>query len=66
LIDAIRAEVVKGTYSHEDICFIFEGETILMNEYGRMANWPKGFNDMSMRICYDIIRGARDKRKKVS
>lgn len=61
IIETIRAEVAEGKISHKEICFVFKGEEIQMNEYGRINDWPAGFCDTVEEAIARILNAAHKK-----
>lgn len=71
IFDMLRLEVVRGNIKHTDIIFMFEGKEVVVNEYGAIVDWPRGFCDHHGDVAENIIRLAAkmmeaeiEKRKK--
>jgi len=53
-----RLLVSRNLVKPYEIIFIFKGEIITINEYGRLNPWPNGFCDNEEKISEEISRTA--------
>jgi hypothetical protein len=42
---------------------LYEGDVILIDEYGSIKDWPDGFADIEVNMCEEIIMIGIEKRK---
>jgi hypothetical protein len=65
LIDQFRLAVLDEQISHEDIMFMYQGEQIKVDTYGKLAHWPTGMCDLQQTQLRRLILGADKKRDKL-
>lgn len=46
-IDAVRVCIHEGLVDCSQVRFLFNGEELTIDSYGRMENWPFGFCDVN-------------------
>jgi len=63
IVQEFRLRVARGEIPHTDLQFVFEGQTITINEYARLSDWPKGFADFEDQRIVEIIRTMSAKRR---
>jgi hypothetical protein len=65
-LNLVRLEIAKGTIDCNDIYFLFNGEQVVINQYGCISNWPKGFADIDCDVAEQTITASLKKRKALS
>jgi len=64
MVNEFRLRVARAELSHRHIQFVFNGEVLIMNEFGRMAVWPKGFADYQDWQTVGILTAASISNRK--
>ena len=59
----LRLAVVEGEIPHSQILFYFKGESLKVNRYGAIKEWPDGFCDYEMRMAESIFKESIALRK---
>ena len=66
IFQALRLAVLRDMIDWRDIAFRFNGQDLLLNEYGNLVDkWPPGFLDQSMEQSEALLKEAIAKRKRL-
>lgn len=63
VIDRLRLAIIKEELPLDTFKLIFEGEEIVLNEYGNPKEWPKGI-DVTDAIVSNVLTAQLLKRKR--
>lgn len=61
--DVIRCWISNSELDKEAATFIFKGQHLKPNEYGRLDPWPPGFCDIGLHFLTEMLTGATKKYK---
>ena len=64
LVDYFRVKLARGELSMNEVEFVYEGQTLVHNEYGRFENWPKGFCDRTDKVLEELLTIQHEAWKK--
>jgi len=62
-INALRLAIAEGKIDHTKVEVWFNGNQVIINEYGAIAHWPDGFCDINGTLSEKILIAALFKRK---
>lgn len=65
LIDQFRLAVLDDQISHEDIMFMYQGEQIKVDTYGKLAHWPTGMCVFVQLQLHRLVLDADKKYRKL-
>lgn len=55
LVDAIRVLVNQGKLDADDFLFRYKDIDLIVNDYGRIDEWPKGFCDLPTDLLTKLL-----------
>ena len=55
VIDALRLAVKEKRINHDQIVFSFNNQTIRVDPFGNLEQWPEGFCDLWTKILIELI-----------
>lgn len=64
MIHSIRALIAGEKISCKDVAFKYKDKIFFANEYGAIENWPRGFAELSIDVCEEILSYTTNKRRK--
>ena len=63
IINEFRLRVARQELSHTSLQFVFDHQTMTVNEYAVLYDWPKGFADLDDRQVSEILICALKRRR---
>ena len=60
-ISRIRLAIVRGELPLEDVEIQFEGQPVVVNEWGVILDWPEGFCDVTANLAEQILTTMMNK-----
>ncbi|AVH84969.1 hypothetical protein RsoM2USA_40 [Ralstonia phage RsoM2USA] len=63
VIDCLRVAIAEGKIAYSDAVAKINDSTVEFDEYANMINWPKGFQDPTVKYLREIISARTAKYK---
>lgn len=58
VVNELRLRVLRAELLPEQLVFLYEDQSIGVNQHGKLAKWPRGFCDVLVIQLSTLVRGA--------